>query len=241
MFPIAEATLSLERIAEYWSREIRPPASWQEIFHTLEKAWWLGEFRAHSAHSRLQFLKAMFTSMRHRNDLGIVFIAGDSGPLPVELPEGSQEVDLRYKIRVPSSNTETWDEAACRDAFQSLAEISSTNSYPEFAVGLSSIQLSYEEFSAWCKKRGFSMPTFWEPRDQAVAQQKRKTWRAKPGCVLSPTENAVLKVINELWSDGTLDQKANVRNKRIQDLLRPTQQSVSPRTIQRTLNKIHFA
>jgi len=134
MFPIAEATLSLERIAEYWSREIHPPASWQEIIHTLWRAWWLGEFRAHSAHSRLQFLKAMFTSM-HRDDLGIVFIVGDSGPLPLEFPEGSQEAGRRYKIRVPSSDTESWDEAACRDAFQALAEISSTESYREFAVG----------------------------------------------------------------------------------------------------------
>jgi len=76
MFPIAEATLSLHDIAEYWSREIHPPASWQEVFQTLESAWWLGELLGNSGRTRLQLLKNMFTSMRHRDDLGIVFIAG---------------------------------------------------------------------------------------------------------------------------------------------------------------------
>ena len=111
MFPIAEATLSLREIADYWSREIYPPASWQEIFHTLEGAWWLGELRGNSRRTPLQLLKTMFTSMRHRDDLGIVFIVGD------ELPD-----DLRYKIRVPTSDTESWDEAACKDAFRTLAK-----------------------------------------------------------------------------------------------------------------------
>jgi hypothetical protein len=230
MFPIAKAALSLDKIAEYWSREIQPPASWQEIFHTLESAWWLGEFRAHSAHSRLQLLKNMFTSMRHRDDLGIVFIVGDCA--------GPQEADLRYEIRVPSNNTETWDEAACRGAFQALAEISSTESYPEFVVVLTLIQLSYEEFSTWCTKRVFSMPTFWKPRDQVVAQKERKTWQARPGNRLTIAEAAVVKAMNKLFPDGKIVLIAKTRNELIQDQL--TQRDVTPRTIQRTLKKIHF-
>ena len=237
MYPIAEATLSLREIAEYWSREIHPPASWQEIFHTLESAWWLGELRGNSRRTPLQLLKIMFTSMRHRDDLGIVFIVGDSAaPLPVELPNGS--VDLRYKIRVPSSDTESWDEAACRDAFQALAEISSTESYREFAVGLSLIQLSYEEFSTWCAKRRFSIPTFWKPQDQAVAQQKRKTWQARPGKHLTTTEAAVVRAMNELFPDGKSDLIAKARDELIQDRLK--HRAISSRTIQRTLGKIHF-
>ena len=236
MFPIAEATLSLREIADYWSREIYPPASWQEIFHTLESAWWLGGLRGNSRRTPLQLLKTMFTSMRHRNDLGIVFIVGDSAaPLPVELPVGSVD---RYGIRVPTSDTESWDEAACKDAFGTLAKTCSVESYPEYTPGFSSIQLSYEEFSTWCKKRGFSMPTFWQPRDQAVAQQKRKTWRARPGKHLTTTEAAVVRAMNELFPDGKSDLAAKARDELIQD--RVKHRAISSRTIQRTLGKIHF-
>jgi hypothetical protein len=126
MFPIAKAALSIENIANYWSREIDPPASKNELLDNLVSAWWLGELRGDSVHSRLQLLKIMFNSM-YRDHLGIIFIVGDdAGPLPVELPDGS--VDLRHQIRVPSDNTENWDEASCRNAFHALAEITERSS-----------------------------------------------------------------------------------------------------------------
>ena len=74
-----------------------------------------------------------------------------------------------------------------------------------------------------------------------VGAQERKTWQGKPGCVLSEINNAVLKAINEIWPDGILDHKAKARDERIRKVLTRTQQStVSARTIQRTLEKIHF-
>ena len=107
MLRIAKATLSFLEISDYWSREISPPASSNELLDTLVSAWWLGELRGDSVRSRLELLKTMFTSM-DRDDLGIVFIVGDdAGPPPVELPDGFLKVDLRHQIRVPSSNTES--------------------------------------------------------------------------------------------------------------------------------------
>jgi len=235
MFPIAEATLSLHDIAEYWSREMHPPASWQEVFQTLESAWWLAELRGNSGPPRLQLLKNMFTSMRHRDDLGIVFIVGSrAAPPPVKLPDKSLKVDLRHQIRVPSANTNSWDEAACSEAFRTLAKTCSVESYPEYTPGFSSIQLSYEEFNSWCKKRGFSMPTFWQPRDQ----QKRKTWRGRPGEHLTTAEAAVVRAMKELFPDGKSDLTAKARDELIQDRLK--HRAISSRTIQRTLGKIHF-
>ena len=181
----------------------------------------------------------MFTSMRHRDDLGIVFIAGDcAGPLPVELPDESLKVDLRHQIRVPSSNTESWDETACTNAFHTLAKTSSKESYPELTVGFTLIELSYEEFNPWCAKCDYDVPKFWKPRDQLVPPQERKTWQAKPGQRLTTTEAAVVKAMNELFPDGKTVLKAKARDALIQDQL--TQVDVSPRTIQRTLKKIHF-
>jgi hypothetical protein len=239
MFPIAKSTLTFGEIADYWSREITPPASWDEILRTLESAWWLGELRADSGPTRFQRLKNMFSSMRQRDDLGIVFIVGDcAGPLPVELPDGSPQVDLRYHIRVPSSSTENWDEAACRDAYHALAKTCSKESYPELTVGFTLIELSYEEFKTWLTNRGFFLPKFWQPRDQPAApQQERKTWQAKPRNRLTASEVAVAKAMNELWPDGRLDVRAKARDKQIEDRLR---RRLSPRTIQRALKKIHF-
>src|SRR5262245_37602805 len=120
MFPKTELALSFREISDYWSREMRPTASSNELLSILVSAWWLGELPSSSVHSRLQLLKMM---SKYRDDLGIVFIVGDdAGPPQVELPDGSLEIDVRPQIRVPSSNTETWDEAACRDPFHALAK-----------------------------------------------------------------------------------------------------------------------
>jgi hypothetical protein len=241
MFPIAKAALSFGEIADYWSREIHPPASWEEILRTLESAWWLGELRGNSGPTRLQRLKDMFTSMRHRDDLRIVFVVGDcAGPRPVELPDGSRQVDL-HQIRVPSNDTESWDEAACTDAFKALAKTSSKESYPDLTVGFTLTELSYQEFNAWRAKRAYHEANFWKPQDQLVAPQERKTWQVMPGCLLSKAEIAVLRAINEICSDGILDHTAKARDQRILKQLEIAQQAdVSTRTIQRTLIKIHF-
>ena len=101
MFPIGKEALSFREISDYWSREINPPARSEELFRTLETAWWLGELRGDSVHSPLQLLKSMFTSMRHRNDLGIVFLVGNSaGPPPIELPLRRVLDDLDHNLQL---------------------------------------------------------------------------------------------------------------------------------------------
>ncbi len=83
-------------------------------------------------------------------------LRGDSKHSPLQL----------LKINVPSSDTESWDEAACRDAFHALAEVTerqSIESYREFAVMLPSIRLTCEEFNTWCRERGYPKPKFWRP------------------------------------------------------------------------------
>ena len=55
MFPIAKPALSFGEISDYWSREISPPASSNELLNILVSAWWLGELRGGSVNSRLNF------------------------------------------------------------------------------------------------------------------------------------------------------------------------------------------
>ena len=74
MFPIGKSKLSLREIANYWAREIQPPASRNELLELLEGAWWRGQIHGDSVKSRLDLLKYMFEAMHDRDDVGIVFL-----------------------------------------------------------------------------------------------------------------------------------------------------------------------
>jgi hypothetical protein len=174
MYPIRTPTLSFLEISDHWSRDIKPPASRKELFHLLESAWWLGEFRGDAIHSRLTLLRKMFKSMRNRDDLGIVFIIGDgSGPEQIDLPDGSVMVDVRHQVRVPHGNPETWTEESCSEAFRALADTSSAESYPELGTHFGFIQLTYKVFRNWLAERGYDEPTFWQPQLNKVKKAKR--------------------------------------------------------------------
>jgi hypothetical protein len=78
MFPIGKSKLSLREIANYWAREIQPPASWSELLELLDAAWWLGEIRGDSVKSCLDLLKHMFKAMHDRDDAGVVFFVEEA-------------------------------------------------------------------------------------------------------------------------------------------------------------------
>jgi hypothetical protein len=144
MFPVASNKLSFADISDFWSRDIRPRADRFELLALLEKAWWRGEIRGLAASTRLQYLQSMFTFLRERPDLGIVFVReGEPPPNGIELPDGIVDVEVtelpdgivdvstRYHIPVPSDDVTDWDEQMCERAFNALAQTSSTNSYPD--------------------------------------------------------------------------------------------------------------
>jgi len=72
--------------------------------------------------------------MRQSDDQGIVFVTGEdhSGSTPIsQLPDGSVVVDVRPVIRLPSDDTDTWEESACEDAFHTLAQTTSFEIIPK--------------------------------------------------------------------------------------------------------------
>ena len=135
-----------------------------------------------------------------------------------------------------------WDEAACRNAFHALAKTSSIESYPEFAIGLPSIKLTYEEFNTWRTNRGYSEQHFGSlGTSQLPPSKKEKPGRLSPDVSSRRARLRSVRAINEIWPDGILDHKAKARDERILSQLKIAKQApVSPRTIQRTLKKIHF-
>ena len=102
---------------------------------------------------------------RDRYD-GILFVVrGDEAPSTSrELPDGSVVVDIRPEVPVPSADTDTWDEANCQDAFDALAQATSTEHYPEITPGLAFRELTPDEFMRWLRGRGFPVPSFWKPK-----------------------------------------------------------------------------
>jgi hypothetical protein len=175
MFPIAKDKLSFIDISDYWARDIKPSASAMELLALLEQAWWLGEIRGISAVSRLQLLQNIFKAMRGRHDLGIVFVQGEDQTAAAEVTElenGAALVDLRHRIPVPADNVSDWDERTSEPAFQALAQTSSMMHYPDVAPALAAVELTHEEFFAWCEMRGFAKPTFWRSSAESSTLQK---------------------------------------------------------------------
>ena len=82
-----------------------------------------------------------------------------------------------------------------------------------------------------------------EVHDEQTDTSKVKVWGPKLGYEdkLSPHDNAVLQALNEICPDGQLDHKAAGRDRKINErLLKQGRSTVSTRTIERTLKKIHF-
>jgi len=165
MFPISKVDLSFLEIADYWSREIQPPASKWELLDLLIRAWWRGEILG-DAPPRLEFLKKMFAKRSGKDELsGIVFnLEGEVGePTETELPDGCVDVDIRPRVPVPSRNTDGWNEAECDPAFQSLGSeaVSCVEHYDDWLPGFGWFNLSRNEFMKWVAVQRYSLPTFW--------------------------------------------------------------------------------
>ena len=179
MFPIGETTLSFEEISNYWSREITPPASSNELLDLLVSAWWRGEIRGNSRFTRLERLKRMFERMQDIDRAAIVFLVGQdtNQSSTQELPHGSLRVDIRPLLRVPSRDVSVWDEDSCKDALDALARLSLCKRYPEYIPGFVSLKLNYDEFSGWLKALDYPRPKFWRP---SAAPHLKKPKRGRP-------------------------------------------------------------
>lgn len=162
MFRISEDKLSIRDITDYWSREIQPPASPNELLACFERAWWRGEINA-SQITRLELLKRLFKSMRSRETPSIVFITPEDTP-PAEINElgdGALLIDLRPRVPVPSGNPDTWSEGSCAHAFEVLAQKPSSEHYKEWTLRFLIMEITRDEFIRFLISQGYDFPSFW--------------------------------------------------------------------------------
>lgn len=95
VFPVSSnQTLSFPKIADYWSREMKPPTSSDELFNFLVKAWWRGDLLAIGV-ARIDVLKAI-----HKNPP--CWITFEDDQQLTELPNGV--VEVRRLVPLPKGN-----------------------------------------------------------------------------------------------------------------------------------------
>jgi hypothetical protein len=165
LLPVFKAKLSVAEICAHWSQEINQ--SLNDILAFLEGGWWRGEIKGESAVTRLELLKKIFNWARDRPPGGIVFVT----PQDVNLPQGEEMPDggvsfhyddlQRVRIVVPSTDPDTWSEASCASAFETLAETPSLEYYREWSPVFLAMTLAHGEFMQWLTACKMELPRFW--------------------------------------------------------------------------------
>jgi hypothetical protein len=234
MFPLSEEKLSFLEIAKYWSREIRPPASRDELLATLEAAWWRGEVVGKSPRTRLQLLQIMFGLRESQSYQGIVFVTPNDLGRPVGTglkDDEAKVVDLSPRINVPGE-TDHWTEDACAAAFSELARAPSVQHFPIASPVLASIELAREEFFTWIERRGFHAPTFW---NAANVSEYRTGAPGRPS-----SSHLVEAELDRRISSGTRSGSAAKEAESLADWLKSTHPKLPPMTKKTILNRFRI-
>jgi hypothetical protein len=160
MFPIPpERKLSFAEVANYWSREIDPSASPQELRDLISKAWWRGELIAANGLSRLSVLRSYYS----RSAPFIAFVIPDAEEPPQWSPADDGAIEFIRPLRVPLPNADssTWTDDNCAPAFEAIAEQWQEAVISPSAPLFLDVVLTSREFFQWIDKSRYHRPTFW--------------------------------------------------------------------------------
>jgi hypothetical protein len=207
MFPIpSNRKLSVAEIAEYWSREITPPASAQELRDVISKAWWGGELIARNGASRLSILRGYYS--RSANFVAFAIPDIEEPPQWESVSEGIIEFVRPLRVPLPNANPETWTEANCAPAFDAISE-----QWKEAIISPSvpiflDIVLTSSEFFQWVDASGYKRPTFWSPPLEEQSEQEGLLDSTIPTIKITTVRpkraesRAAWQAISALWPDG---------------------------------------
>ena len=169
--------LTLNVIAERWSREVSPKETHSEIFCRLLQAFWAGEFDEANTPDqeirRIKLLKALYVqNQSNLTDSTVLFLTGNKHrPKEQKNKDGSVTVDLRTQIIIPNQKQKSWTIENSAPAFAVLqAECAPPCScLPAYmhaaptAVFLYATEIDYNLFSRWVKNQKIRVPKFWKP------------------------------------------------------------------------------
>jgi hypothetical protein len=184
MFPIpSDQMLSFKDIADYWSGEIKPSRSQQQLRDHLSKAWWRGDLVAANGPSRVHLLRGLFAKCSH--DILFVIPGVPEPPRSRPLEDGGMVVFLHPRVPLPNAQPATWTDTNCAEAFNAIAEAWDERLFGHLAFEVPFIVLTVGEFIRWLDKCGYDRPTFWgtyfededqrPPTSQTVRPSGRKS------------------------------------------------------------------
>jgi hypothetical protein len=181
MFPIPSSQpLSFAKVADYWSREVRPPASPAELLNELIKAWWRGEFVASGA-KRADVLRGIYSS---RPDLvAFAFPESPDPPQMNELPNKIVEMLWLWRVPLPNPRPQTWDDDNCTEAFQVVAEAwdGEPGIFELCFPVLRALELTERELSKWIDSQGWPALIFWASDEEGKQSSLPKKSNSRAG------------------------------------------------------------
>jgi hypothetical protein len=204
MFPIpSERKLSFVEIANYWSREIEPSASPQELRDVLSKAWWRGQLVAANGSNRLSILREYY--LRSANFIAFVIPGMEEPEQWRSGNDGEVEFVRPLRVPLPNADSDTWTDVNCAAAFEAIAE-----QWKEAMISPTvflDVVLTSGEFFQWIELSGYIPPTFWsderqkdDPANAADATVPRiEITKAEPETKKS---SAAWHAINNTWPEG---------------------------------------
>jgi hypothetical protein len=143
--------LTFSKVADYWSRDMKPPARRDELFDFLVKAWCRGDLAASGAR-RVDVLKAI-----HKHPSSWITFEDDQQIK--ELPDGS--VGVRRLVPLPKSNPDSWTDDDCTEAFHVIAEIWDSSNFEHVVPVVRGLELTEAEFTRLVGSSIYNRGTFW--------------------------------------------------------------------------------
>ena len=179
MFPIPSGrTLSFIEIGKYWSRDKSSFASSEELRITLSKAWWRGELVAENGPSRLNLLRALYSTCA---DFIAFAIPDVEEPQQWRsLPDSTIEFIRPVRVPLPNAHPDTWTDADCAEAFEAIVNAWEEELFQLTAPIVMGVVLTQGEFNQWINESKYRRPNFWGNADQRPPHRTLKTKRTKP-------------------------------------------------------------
>jgi hypothetical protein len=157
VFPVPSSQpLSFPEVADYWSREMKPPASRDELFELLVKAWWRGDLVASGA-QRVDVVKAI-------HKFPPSWVTFEANQEIKELPDGI--VEVRRFVPLPKSKPDSWMDDDCTVAFQVIAEIWDSSDFKLLVPVVWGLKLREAEYTRWVESCGYHRGTFWASAEE---------------------------------------------------------------------------
>jgi hypothetical protein len=177
MFPIpSKQLLSLSEVASYWRREIKPTASFDEVFNLLVRAWWRGDLAAEGV-KRTDLVRTLY--QLHSDRIAFTVPGDTEPPQTRELPDGSGEVMLWW-VPLPNSEQDSWDDTNCSQAFNAIADFWDCDFFPDIEPIVCGLNVTEREFTRWIgSQESYESPIFWAHGDQEKAPSAPKQLSAR--------------------------------------------------------------